>query len=105
MLKQKQVGKSGFKVDYIPWHKAINALNKYCPGWHWEITKVQPIGDHLVIVGRLTIETADGTVYREATGTERLDCSDYGDPSSNAESMALRRAAAKFGLGLYLYDK
>jgi len=29
----------------------------------------------------------------------------YGDPSSNAESMAFRRAAARFGLGLYLYDK
>ena len=29
----------------------------------------------------------------------------YGDPSSNAESMAFRRVAARFGLGLYLYDK
>jgi len=29
----------------------------------------------------------------------------YGDPSSNAESMAFRRACAKFGLGLYLYSK
>jgi hypothetical protein len=27
----------------------------------------------------------------------------YGDPSSNSESMALRRAAAKFGLARYLY--
>jgi hypothetical protein len=27
----------------------------------------------------------------------------YGDPSLNAESMAFRRAAAKHGLGLYLY--
>jgi hypothetical protein len=29
----------------------------------------------------------------------------YGDPSSKAEAMALKRAAAKFGLGLYLYQK
>jgi hypothetical protein len=29
----------------------------------------------------------------------------YGDPSSNAEAMALKRAASKFGLGLYLYQK
>lgn len=56
---------------------------------------------------------------REATGTEELKelTTDkttgetitrelaYGDPSSNAESMAFRRAAARFGLGLYLYDK
>jgi hypothetical protein len=72
-------------------------------------------------------------VYREATGTELLkeekevwlgekpdrrllrDELDrpvtearelaYGDPSSNAESMAFRRAAARFGLCLNLYDK
>jgi hypothetical protein len=50
----------------------------------------------------------EGWVYREATGTEEEPDDDqqmYGDPSSNAESMALRRAAAKFGLGLYLYNK
>jgi hypothetical protein len=47
----------------------------------------------------------EGIIYREATGQEEGDCGSYGDPSSNAESMALRRAAAKFGLALYLYDK
>jgi len=83
--------------------------------------------------GRLTIPTAEGNIYREATGTEllkedkdvwigekpnRQKLKDdlgrpvtesrelaYGDPSSNAESMAFRRAAARFGLGLYLYEK
>lgn len=87
--------------------------------------------DRLFLVGRLTIPTCDGIVYREASGTELLkeektiwvgepnnrrplkDDYDrpiteprelaYGDPSSNAESMAFRRAAARFGLGLYLY--
>jgi hypothetical protein len=47
----------------------------------------------------------EGVVYREATGQEEEETTSYGDSSSNAESMALRRAAAKFGLGLYLYDK
>jgi hypothetical protein len=69
----------------------------------------------LFLTGRLTIPTAEGTLYREATGTEELKEINpktgeirelvYGDPSSNSESMAFRRAAAKFGLGLYLYDK
>jgi hypothetical protein len=48
----------------------------------------------------------------EAFGTERLfDMKDgvpreipYGDPSSNAESQAFRRACANFGLGLDLYE-
>lgn len=77
--------------------------------------------------------TAEGNIYRGATGTEllkeekdvwtgekpnRQKLKDdlrrsvtesrelgYGDPSSNAESMAFRRTAARFGLGLYLYEK
>ena len=54
------------------------------------------------MVGRLTIPTLEGNVYREASGTEELkrekynkDTEEYeikelayGDPSSNAESMA-----------------
>ncbi len=65
--------------------------------------------------GRLILNTVDGIIWKEATGTELLkEWSEkkqemtelaYGDPSSSAESMAFRRAAAKFGLGLYLYDK
>lgn len=49
--------------------------------------------------------TADGSISREATGCELLDCDNYGDPVSNAEAMVFRRAAAKFGLGRSLYDK
>ena len=29
----------------------------------------------------------------------------YGDSTSNAEAMAFKRAAAKFGVGIWLYDK
>jgi hypothetical protein len=34
-----------------------------------------------------------------------LELRGYGDPSSNAEAMALKTAAAKFGLGLYLHSR
>ena len=93
------------KITYISWFDANRILSKYCPHWAWEITKFEISSDRVFLVGRLTIPTSEGNVYREATGTESLDCSNYGDPSSNAESMAFRRACAKFGLGLYLYDK
>ena len=62
----------------------------------------------IVVTVRLSIVAAEGVFYREATGTEEEPDEDekmYGDPSSNAEAMALKRAAAKFGLGLYLYQK
>lgn len=81
----------------------------------------------------MSLPAAEGNIYREGIGTELLkenkevwigekpnrqllkDEFDrpitepkelaYGDPSSNAESMAFRRAAARFGLGLYFYNK
>ena len=86
-------------------------------------------GDRLIVHGRLSIPAAEGVVSRCATGTELLKdwrpivvggnklADDYGrpvlepveiaygDPSSNAESMAFRRAASRFGLGLYLKEQ
>jgi hypothetical protein len=47
----------------------------------------------------------EGSVHREATGTEDEELRGYGDPSSKAEAMALKRVASKFGLGLYRYSK
>jgi hypothetical protein len=66
---------------------------------------VTAIGGRLILTVRITIQCAEGLVWREATGQEEEETNSYGDPSSNAESMALRRAASKFGLGLSLYDK
>lgn len=109
----------GQKITFLSWKYIPPILDKYARGWSWEITHLQTTSDRIFLVGRLTIPTADGLVWREATGTEMLKevKTDkvtgemiereiaYGDPSSNAESMAFRRACAKFGLGLYLYKK
>lgn len=103
MLETKSL--KGTAIPYLSWRTANSILDKYAPGWTWEITKMEHSSDRIFLVGRLTIPTCEGNVYREATGTETLNCSSYGDPSSNAESMAFRRAAARFGLGLYLYKK
>jgi len=130
LAKRKQ---GGTTITYIPWYVANRILDKYAPGWTWEIRSLTTTGDRLFLTGRLTIPTAEGNVYRDATGTEVLKDEKavwvgeephqqllkdelgrpvtesrelaFGDPSSNAESMAFRRAAARFGLGLYLYDK
>jgi hypothetical protein len=131
MLEHRIQGKQ--KIAYIPWHTANTILDKYAPGWTWEIRQLTTTSDRLFVVGRLTLPTADGDIWRESTGTELLkeekaimvpsgdrrvalvDEYDrpvtepkeiaYGDPSSNAESMAFRRCAARFGLGLYLKKK
>lgn len=62
----------GQTLTYIPWFVANRILDKYAPGWTWQITQMLTTGDRLFVTGRLTIPTADGMVYREATGTELL---------------------------------
>ncbi len=99
---RKQGGK---EIKYLAWHDAIKYLDHYASGWNYEIRSIDSVGGKLILTVRLSIPCAEGIVYREATGQEDEDKETYGDSSSNAESMALRRAASKFGLGLYLYDQ
>ena len=99
---RKQGGK---EIQYISWHDAIKYLDHYAPGWNYEVRNIQNIAGKLILTVRLSVPCIEGIVYREATGQEDEDLETYGNSSSNAESMALRRACAKFGLGLYLYDQ
>ena len=99
---RKQGGK---EIKFISWHDAIKYLDHYAAGWNYEIRNIQNIAGKLILTVRLSIPCAEGIVYREATGQEDDDLDTFGNSSSNAESMALRRAMSKFGLGLYLYDQ
>jgi hypothetical protein len=100
--KRRQGGK---EITYLAWHDAVKYLDHFAPGWCYEIRRIDSVAGKLIMTVRLTIQCAEGTVYREATGQEDETLDSYGDSSSNAESMALRRASAKFGLGLALYDQ
>ena len=102
LRRRKQGGK---EIFYIAWHDAIKYLDHYASGWNYEIRSINSIGGKLILTVRLSIPCSEGIVYREATGQEDEDLETYGNSSSNSESMALRRAASKFGLGLYLYDQ
>jgi hypothetical protein len=102
LRKRRQGGK---EITYLAWHDAVKYLDHYAPGWCYEIRRIDSIGGKLILTVRLSILCAEGVVYREATGQEDETLETYGDSSSNAESMSLRRAAAKFGLGLALYDQ
>ena len=99
---RKQGGK---EIQYIAWHDAVKYLDHYAPGWCYEVRSIDSIAGKLILTIRLSIPCLEGIVYREATGQEDETLETYGDSSSNAESMALRRACAKFGLGLSLYNQ
>ncbi len=100
--KRRQGGK---EITYLAWHDAVKYLDHFAPGWCYEIRAIDSVAGKLIMTVRLTIQCLEGAVYREATGQEDETLDSYGDSSSNAESMALRRASAKFGLGLALYDQ
>ncbi len=102
LRKRRQGGK---EITYLSWHDAVKYLDHFAPGWCYEIRSIESVSGKLIMIVRLSILCAEGIVYREATGQEDEDKDTFGDSSSNAESMALRRAAAKFGLGLSLYDQ
>src|SRR5215211_5469546 len=102
LRKRRQGGK---EITYLAWHDAVKYLDHYAPGWCNEVRRIDSIAGKVILTVRLSILCLEGTVFREATGQEDETLDSYGDSTSNAESMALRRAAAKFGLGLGLYDQ
>jgi len=103
VLEVKKIG--GRSITYIPWYRACLLLDKYAPGWQFRITNVQQIGDELVMTGSLSIPTSDGTITRESTGSEKVNTTGYGESAANSESQCFRRCCARFGLGLYLYQR
>lgn len=102
LRKRRQGGK---EITYLAWHDAVKYLDHFAPGWCYEIRSIESVAGKLIMIVRLSIPSIEGVTYREATGQEDETQDSYGDSSSNAESMALRRACAKFGLGLSLYDQ
>lgn len=106
-IEQKPIYKNKQKsgtVDYIPWFSLCDILDQLAPGWEWDIT-CDYHGDRTVVIGKLTIHGSDRSISRSATGNEDSNCGSFGDPCSNAEAMALRRACAKFGIARYLWAK
>jgi hypothetical protein len=102
-LKTRKQG--GAELTYIEWHTAVKYLDHFAPGWSYHVRSVQLVGNLVTVIASISIPCAEGVVTREATGCEDADAKGYGDACSNAEAMALKRAASKFGCGLYLYQK
>jgi hypothetical protein len=100
----KDAGK--FKATYISWFDLCTILDNATDGlWEWKLIATRE-GDRVVIVGELTVIDSEGNrLTKSATGNENDVVMSYGDPVSNSEAMAFRRAAAKFGIGRELWGK
>jgi hypothetical protein len=98
--------KAGVDLTYIPWHHAVRILDAATGGyWSYEILRMDTTERYAIVAVRVTLHASDGDYPMDGQGLEELAVKGYGDPLSNAESMAFRRACAKLGLGLYLYKK
>lgn len=91
-----------YEATYTHHTTIRDLLDHYAPGWTWE-TKIAAHDGLLYVVGTLTVWGTDDTgrvvsVSRDGLGNEDSDLDGYGDPSSNAEAQALRRAAMAMGL-------
>lgn len=95
----------GTTIQFLHWQTVARLLDTYAPGWHGAVVGLTSVGPACVLTYRLSIPAAEGLIVREATGQEDEEMKGYGDFSSNSEAMAFKRAAAKFGVGAYLYDK
>lgn len=116
---------SGQDIVYVPWFNAVGYLDLYAPGWEYRIVDRQFVvcldqKIECVLSVELTIHALEGRFTRSAVGTgvQEWDAGwtdkktgkvgrwkpVYGGVAEIAESAALRRAASKLGLGLYLYD-
>ncbi|MBF6596243.1 MAG: hypothetical protein IVW51_17590 [Thermaceae bacterium] len=94
------------QLAFINWRTVQRLLDLKAPGWCGQVTTIALSANRCAVSYELTIPTADaGHVTRAATGTDDEDDEGYGDPITNAEQQAFKRAATRFGLGLYLYDR
>lgn len=97
--------KGGADITFIEWHTALRILERYALGFHYRTrTSLSLDGQHVTVDAEIGIPSSDyGVTWRGSTGSDEDEDKAYGDATDRAESQALRRAAAKFGLGLALY--
>lgn len=121
LLKSKQ------GIDYMDVTTIRDQIDKRIGPhrWDWEVTDTESLtaAPYFVVRGRMTIHGSDGSRVRTGGGAEGLwehqpyqeqqrdgkqgpvKTKAYGDPFTNAEATALRRAAMGFGFSRELWRK
>ena len=105
MLETKEMG--GQTIHFIPWYRAQRILNHYTGSrWEYKILETDFYNKNCVVKVEITIQAAEGHYHYQGQGVAELreDGKGYGDPPQRAESQAFRRACARTGLMLDLYE-
>ncbi len=123
-LREKKKG--GATLTIFEWMTAQRFLDWHAPGWHGHATLTYS-NERVGCVYEVCIPTSDaGLVCRSASGDDSEDDDEtplfanmeerkkweaeqrqrnYGSPTTRAEGQAFKRAATRFGFGLYLRNK
>ena len=95
----------GGSITYVPWFHIQGYLEWATNGhYDWEITNPLVAGQHMNVLGRLTIRCSDRVLVRMSGGAEKLTHK-YGEPITCAEQQAFRRCCARFGFCIHLWAK
>ncbi len=85
------------------WTDLAKLLDYYVPGYEWKL-ETNFDGKQVCVQGALTIHAEEGAFTRSAVGDENSDVEAYGSSFTNAEAQSFRRACARWGLGINLWD-
>ncbi len=96
----KELSKGGKRMPYITARSVMNRLDYTVGVENWWDRYVP--GEHSVMC-ELTIRLPDGSTITKVDAGAYAGMSDPGDDDKSGFSDALKRAAAKFGVGRYLY--
>lgn len=110
----------GRMLTYITGEQAVSRMNDvYGPHWDWVPENPEIVGDEIYVKGTLTVTTYEksgadnwgttitrsgfggSTIKRKRDGVVLSLCNDI----KAADTDAFKKAAAKFGVGLYLYER
>lgn len=85
----------------LTWKGTVKLMNQFCPAWSFVIPHgFQVIGDWVATTARVSIPTADaGVIVREMSASVPMAGEGFGDPVTQAQHKAVRKALAYFGLG------
>ena len=95
-------GGGGRMLDYITGEQAQSRMQEVYNDFGWRVDAITVVGDQVAVTGTLEVETRDGYVSRSGVGAHPLS---RDKAAQVAETIAFKRAAAKLGVGAYLYEK
>jgi hypothetical protein len=98
----RERNQGGRRIKYITARSVMNRLDEVFGPEHWK-ARYAPVGPH-AIECRLTVRLPDGTKITKVDVGGRAGMADKGDDEKSGYSDALKRAAAAFGVGRYLYN-